>query len=163
MCELIDAPMLTHCNSQLFFVVTFRLFIVQDDGFHSLDPGFCSLNSGFQIGRGFRNPENWPRIKIPDSSHDWILDYTIWIPDFKAIKSRNLDSWIILHCEIYYRGGTNGKCFSNRASGRYSHWKVSHFPRIAEMFSFSTTPFRIKLRHNFSNINISASIYPPFK
>ena len=26
--------------------------------------------------------------------------------------------------------------------------------------SFSTTPFRIKLRHNFSNINISASIYP---
>jgi hypothetical protein len=29
--------------------------------------------------------------------------------------------------------------------------------------SFSTTPFRIKLRHNLSNINISASIYPPFK
>ena len=29
--------------------------------------------------------------------------------------------------------------------------------------SFSSQAIRIRLRHNFSNINISASIYPPFK
>ena len=36
--------------------------------------------------------------------------------------------------------------------------------RYMNLINFcSSTPFRIRLRHNFSNINISASIYPPFK
>jgi hypothetical protein len=29
--------------------------------------------------------------------------------------------------------------------------------------TLTTVGFRIRLQHNFSNINISASIYPPFK
>jgi hypothetical protein len=41
--------------------------------------------------------------------------------------------------------------------------KYGHYKTMEEFInSFSTTPFRIKLRHNLSNINISPSIYPPF-
>jgi hypothetical protein len=67
-----------------------------DSGFRSLDSGFHYLDSGFQIGRGFQIPENWPRIRILDSSDVWILDSTVWIADCKAIISRILHSWIYL-------------------------------------------------------------------
>ena len=60
-------------------------------------------------------PENWPRIRIPDSSNIWILDSTVWIPDCKAIKSRILDSltWgntmmVIIMVIVYYYGGGDG-------------------------------------------------------
>ena len=48
---------------------------------------------------------------------------------------------------------------------KHLNWST-HFEKISKKIAsaiFSTTPFRIKLRHNLSNINISASIYPPFK
>jgi hypothetical protein len=53
-----------------------------------LDSGFHYLDSGVQIGRGFRIPENCPKIRVPDSSDVWVLDSTVWIPDCKAIKIR---------------------------------------------------------------------------
>jgi hypothetical protein len=61
-------------------------FLSLDSGFRSLDFGFYYLDSGFQIRRGFRIPENWPRIRIPDSSDVWILDSTVWIPDCNILK-----------------------------------------------------------------------------
>jgi hypothetical protein len=40
-----------------------------------MDSGFHYSDSGFQIGCGFRIPENWPRIRIRPMFGFWIPLY----------------------------------------------------------------------------------------